>query len=167
MRVIIHDMEDEQFNALQITMEETDVIYSDMEDMKSCIGCFGCWVKTPGRCVIKDGYENIGRDLAQSEKVLIISRCVYGSYSPFVKNVLDRSISYALPFFVNKNHEMHHQMRYNNSPQLEVVFYNKDMTEAEVLTAQALVEANRINMNMELQGVHFCEGTHQVKEVLG
>ncbi len=134
--------------------------------IKSCVGCFGCWIKTPGRCVIKDGYENIGRDMAHCEEVLIISRCVYGSYSPFVKNILDRSISYVLPFFVKRNNEIHHQMRYNNTPALSVRFYGEKITEAEKNTAEALVQANITNMNMKLTSIHFSEDATHVMEVV-
>ena len=55
-------------------------------------------------------------------EMLIISKCVYGSYSPFVKNVLDRSISYIHPYFTVKNGEMHHQQRYKRDFRLKVVF---------------------------------------------
>ena len=69
-------------------------IISDTGTIRHCVGCFGCWIKTPGKCVLKDGYDNLGELLSKSEKLTIISRCFYGCYSPFVKNVLDSSISY-------------------------------------------------------------------------
>lgn len=45
-------------------------------------------VRTPGKCVQTDGYEMMGELFAQTEELVIVSRCVYGSFSPFVKMVL-------------------------------------------------------------------------------
>lgn len=166
MKLIIHDLDRDEFDALQIPMDETDIVYSKAGGISSCIGCFGCWVKTPGRCVIKDGYENIGRDLAHCHEVHIISRCVYGSYSPFVKNVLDRSISYVLPFFVTKNKEMHHQSRYSNTPKLTVQLYGSTITEDEKKTAEQIAQANSINMNMSLSSLQFYKDVTDIKEMV-
>ena len=42
--------------ADQLTKEKWEVEPIELRDMQiaNCIGCFGCWVKTPGTCVIDD-----------------------------------------------------------------------------------------------------------------
>ena len=65
-----------------------------------CIGCFGCWVKTPGKCVIHDGYEDTGIDMSKCGELILIGRCCYGGESPFVKMVQDRALSYIHPDFI-------------------------------------------------------------------
>lgn len=71
----------------------------DSQILRHCIGCFGCWVKTPGECIIKDSYQNMGKQLSKCEELILISKCTYGGVSPFVKNVLDRAIPYISPNF--------------------------------------------------------------------
>ena len=95
------------------------------------MGCFECWIKTPGKCKIRDGYENLSKLYLKAEKVIIISQCFYGSYSPFVKNILDRTIPYLLPFFKFKNKEMHHTTRSKTKFDLNVYFYGKNLTRSE------------------------------------
>ena len=99
MNVIIHDLNDLQFQQFFSKITGDTQIISNNGYIKNCIGCFGCWTKTPGQCVMKDGYENMGSILSQADTVTIISKCYYGGYSPFIKNVLDRSIPFLLPFF--------------------------------------------------------------------
>lgn len=154
MRLVIHDLESDCFKQLFPGQLGDLHIISPEAPIHHCLGCFGCWVKTPGACVIRDHYGDLGELFARCQEVLIISRCCYGGFSPFVKNVLDRSISYIHPFFVNKNGEMHHRRRYSNRARLEVWFYG-DTTEQEKHTARGLVEANTINLWWEAAGVEF------------
>ena len=37
----------------------------------NCVGCFGCWTKTPGRCVIRDDAVRVYPLIARSEQVLL------------------------------------------------------------------------------------------------
>lgn len=90
MNILIHDLNNKQFQSLFSEINSDIYIISDTGTIRHCIGCFGCWIKTPGKCVMKDGYNNIGKILSKAGKVTIISRCFYGCYSPFVKNILDR-----------------------------------------------------------------------------
>ncbi len=105
MNILIHDLSNEKFQSLFPETYKDVYIISDTGKIRPCIGCFGCWIKTPGKCVLKDGYDNMGELLSKTENVTIISRCFYGCYSPFVKNVLDRSIPWLLPFFKKRNNE--------------------------------------------------------------
>lgn len=166
MNVIIHDLETEQFQMLFPHLnQDTQIIY-DNGKIKHCIGCFGCWIKTPGTCVIKDGYEHIGAILAKADDVTIISQCLYGGYSPFIKNIFDRSISYVLPFFKTVKGETHHQPRYPNQYRLFVYFYGDNILSQEKLTAQKLVEANGNNFNVSQYTVSFYNSINDLsKEV--
>ena len=89
MNILIHDFSDKRFQELFPETNNNVYIISDTGTIRHCVGCFGCWIKTPGKCVLKDGYDNLGELLSKSEKLTIISRCFYGCYSPFVENVLD------------------------------------------------------------------------------
>lgn len=95
MKLIITDIEN--FN---VPVEGEYKVISPRKDIHPCIGCFGCWVKTPGKCVLHDGYEGTGIDMGKCTELIFISRCYYGSVSPFVKMVQDRAISYIHPDFV-------------------------------------------------------------------
>ena len=101
-----------------------------------CTGCFGCWVRTPGKCVIHDGYENTGIAMGKCTELILISRCCYGSVSPFVKAVQDRAISYIHPDFVIRKGEMYHKRRYPNVISLSAYFYGEHITEAEIIQAE-------------------------------
>lgn len=155
MDIMIHDLSKEQFESLFHDFGQKNYIISDSGNIRACTGCFGCWIKTPGKCILNDGYDNMGALLAQADKVLVISKCYYGCYSPFVKNILDRSISYLLPFFKTKYGETHHKRRYKNEFQLSVYFYGTDISSQEMKTAQDMVKANCRNFYVERYKVIF------------
>ena len=161
MNILIHDLSDEQFQELFPKANNDIYIISDTKTIRHCIGCFGCWIKTPGKCVLKDGYDNMGELLSRSEKLTIISQCFYGCYSPFVKNVLDRSIPWMLPFFKIKNNETHHKRRYQNDMQIAVHFYG-DTAAEERETAKKLVRANCINFYVENYEITFSDSFEEL-----
>ena len=107
----------------------------------------------------------MGQRLSQVSEFILISKATFGSYSSAVKNVLDRSISYVLPFFEIRNGEMHHGERYHNDLTISALFYG-DMSEEEKQTAENLVKANAVNLNAALGKVHFVEGMENAREVL-
>lgn len=167
MNLIIHDLSKEQWEALAFPLKEEEKIIDNSGNIKKCMGCFGCWLKTPGRCVIPDEYQRMGELAAKAGELTIISKCSFGSYSSFVKNVLDRSISYVLPFFEIREGEMHHRKRYDNQFLMRVIFYGSDITEEEKETAKELVKANAVNLHGKVKEVLFVESAEKIGEVFG
>ena len=167
MNLIIHDLSKEQWEALAFPLKEETKIIDNSGKIKKCMGCFGCWLKTQGRCVIPDEYQRMGELAAKAEELTIISKCSFGSYSSFVKNVLDRSISYVLPFFEIREGEMHHRKRYDNQFLMRVIFYGSDITEEEKETAKELVKANAVNLHGKVKEVLFVESAEKIGEVFG
>jgi multimeric flavodoxin WrbA len=86
-----------------------------LRDLKvaDCLGCFGCWVKTPGKCVIDDPAREIASKLAQCDLLIYVSPIVFGGYSYELKKVLDRQIPTILPFMEKYKGEIHHPQRYD------------------------------------------------------
>ncbi|MDE7276724.1 MAG: flavodoxin family protein [Lachnospiraceae bacterium] len=159
MKLIITDIKD-----FDLPIAGEHKIISSQTDIRHCIGCFGCWVKTPGTCVIHDGYENTGIDMSKCTELILISQCCYGSTSPFVKTVQDRAISYIHPDFVIRKGEMHHKRRYQNVISLSAYFYGENITEAEKNTARKMINANADNYDAQVKEIRFC---HSLKELEG
>ena len=159
MKLIITDIENPKFSV-----EGEHKIIKPKKKIHHCTGCFGCWVKTPGKCVIHDGYEGMGIDMGNCMELILISRCCYGSVSPFVKTVQDRAIAYIHPDFVLRGGEMHHKRRYKNVISLSAYFYGEDITEAEKETARDMIQANADNYDGKVKGVHFLK---EAKELEG
>lgn len=135
-------------------------VLSDTGRIRPCTGCFCCWLKTPGRCVIRDGFEHMGALLSEADELLIISRCSFGGFSPFVKNVMDRSIGYLLPYFRIIQGEMHHRIRPKRAPlPLRILFYGEDITEEEKEEAESYVKSVCINLEAELKELRFYESS--------
>ena len=90
--------------------------------------------------------ENTGAYLGNAEEYIIISKCSYGEFSPFIKKVIDRGISYCHPYFVKRNGECHHKMRYSNSLKIKVIFYGDDLTNEEIKCMEARAKAMAVNL---------------------
>lgn len=172
MKTIIHDLAPAVFEelfpetALSARLGAPDpsaAILSPAYQPRPCIGCFGCWIRTPGSCVLPDSYQEIGKLLSRTSELILISRCCYGGYSPYVKNVLDRSIGYLQPFFRMIGGEMHHVMRYDNHMTITTHFYGDSITKQEKETAERLVKANAINFGASGCTVHFYETPDQIR----
>ncbi len=71
-----------------------DVTYIDLSALKiaNCTGCYGCWTRTPGKCVIRDDAVSVYPVIAKSDTLLYVSRIRYGGYDTIMKTMLERAI---------------------------------------------------------------------------
>lgn len=165
MKVIIHDLKDEEFEKLNLKTQDY-IIISARDKAAPCQGCFGCWFKSPGKCFMKDKLQNLGAALGESEEVIVISENCYGGYSEGVKRIFDRSISTSLPFFTYRNRRIHHCLRYKNKLLSFKVFFYGDIGEFERSIAKEFVEANGSNNGAKRSQVVFLSNVQELKEVL-
>ncbi|MCM1577767.1 MAG: NAD(P)H-dependent oxidoreductase [Ruminococcus sp.] len=141
MTAVIHDLDD-NFHS-KISEKYETVIKADGK-YAPCQGCFGCWTKHPARCYMKDSLAESCRTVGKADPLIIITRNCYGSYSPAVKNILDRSIGLSTPMSTYRGKQMHHTLRYGKRSLLKVISYG-DITEKELETFRKLTERNGIN----------------------
>lgn len=160
MKLIITDIED-----FHVPINGEYKVIKPCYHIQHCIGCFGCWVKTPGKCVIHDGFEDIGIMMSQCSELIFISKCCYGSVSSYVKMVQDRAISYIHPNFVIRQGEMHHKRRYKNVISLSAYFYGENITDNEKITAQNLIEANALNYDGKVKKIGFYKTIEELEDI--
>lgn len=163
MKLLIHDLNQSEWNKVAADYEGWTVI-SDDGSISPCVGCFGCWIKDPGVCVIKDGYEKMGALFHKAEEVVIMSRYTYGGFSSFVKNVMDRSIGYILPLFEIYKGEMHHKKRYDESKPITFIIRGEGLTEEDKEKARKYIQAVVINFHGEIKDIRFEECTGESAE---
>ena len=115
---------------------------------------------------VRDAYGDMGACIAQCDELVLVSRCCYGGPSPFVKNVLDRSIGYIHPCFVIKGGEMHHRQRYPKTLVLRALFYGEGLTRGERRTAESWVRSLADNLYCEVRQVAFGESAAELEGLL-
>lgn len=162
MKLLIHDLTKEELQYLIKSKEDDIEIVSSDENTLKCIGCFGCWFKTPGKCILKDTYNNMGELLAKSEDIIVISKCYFGSYSPKVKRILDRVTGYVHPLFESRNGETHHRSRYDRKLRVKFYFYSEVITKDEEETAKALGKATGVNWNSISTDIITCRSITEI-----
>lgn len=100
--------------------------------LKPCLGCFGCWIKTPGRCVVSgDGWEGLIRSMVGADLVVLAGSIPYGSFSAPIKAVLDRWLPALLPYFRRFRGEMHHVPRYARRPRIVSMAFGEALADEE------------------------------------
>lgn len=178
MKVLLHDLPPEEFGEIfdlksEAWRKDIKVVGPGLGsgEAKPCIGCFGCWVRTPGACVIRDGYGDLGGWYGAATELILLTRVQYGGYGSFVKRVMDRNIGYLLPFFVKREGEMHHASRYPRKFCFTVIAYGSDEKWSQQQTVfERLVAANAVNLNAARYRVFHVEsaaGAAELEEVFG
>ena len=164
-KLILHDLPPQMAEELHAYDRDLTVFCSRPE-VRHCVGCFGCWIKTPGQCVIVDRAREFCAALPRHDALIFISKLTFGGLSPDIKAVMDRSIGYMLPFFRIVEGEMHHVQRFSSAPSLTYHFYQAAGKPAQKQTAERLAAANGLNFGSPNVTVYFHEDIPSVSEVL-
>lgn len=138
----------------------------NLDDLHYCIGCFNCWLKTPGTCVFDDVGRNICEDFVKSDVVLYLGPIKYGCYSPVIKRTFDRIIPDILPFFKKVNGEIHHVGRYDKYPEIVAIGYSEDISDEEEETFNSLVTANGINLQKSDVKAYVCRNDVDINKYI-
>ena len=141
-----------------------DIRLIDLSRLKiaNCVGCFGCWTKTPGKCVIRDDAVKVYPAIAASRQILYVSKVKYGGYDTVMKTMLERSIPVQQAFIRLLHGETHHVQRAVGPKQAVILAYG-DIPEQEQQVFRRLVERNASNMNFEGFRVVFVP-EHEVEQ---
>jgi multimeric flavodoxin WrbA len=99
----------------------------------SCTGCWGCWVKTPGECLFEDDTVDIRRQVIHSDWVIFLSPLVLGFTSALLKKVQDKFIPLVHPYIELVNNECHHIKRYEKYPKIGLLYAPETDTDDEDL----------------------------------
>lgn len=100
-------------------------------DIRYCIGCFGCWVKTPGECIVADGSRDICREYINSDFVLFASPIIMGFTSALLKKAHDKLIPLIHPYLEIVQNEFHHLSRYDKYPLIGLLLEKEKGTDEE------------------------------------
>ena len=135
MNLVLSDRNLDFFNQRHPTIQ-----FIDLSRLKiaNCVGCFGCWTKTPGKCVMRDDAVKVYPQIAASHRILYVTRIKYGGYDTVMKTMLERSIPVQQAFIRLFDGETHHVQR-NVVPKAAVIICYGDISPEEQEIFRALV----------------------------
>lgn len=88
------------------------------KDIQHCQGCFTCWTKTPGKCVIKDDMEKLIEQYINADLIVWSFPLYYFGMPSKIKAFLDRMLPTNLPYMsINDDGTSGHPPRYDLSHQ--------------------------------------------------
>jgi multimeric flavodoxin WrbA len=144
LRQLTIELESKGHAVIQLDLRELDLRY--------CIGCFGCWVKTPGVCSTEDESSEICRAVIHSDFTLWAAPLRMGFPSALLKMAMDKSIPLIHPYFAVDRGEAHHRPRYDHYPRLGLLLDPEHDTDANDLDIIAsLFSRVAINMKSRLE----------------
>ncbi len=81
---------------------ETELIHVRKLDLEACIGCYTCWVRTPGECIHKDKDSMVGAMESYNTADLVIfgTPLYHFSMSGIMKTFIDRTLPRYEPWLV-------------------------------------------------------------------
>jgi len=137
---VVHAISDDGWLVETVVLREKKIAW--------CTGCFGCWTKTPGTCVIDDFGRILANKVVQSDLMIYLTPVTFGGYSSELKKAIDRfACSMLLPFFTKIDGEVHHKARYQHLPSLIGIGILPGPEEESGQIFAKLVERNAINIH--------------------
>jgi len=174
--LILCDRESTSYNGLdlrsrvQSTVQkmgiDVDTVVLNGDEIKPCMGCYMCWVRTPGFCIITNDCANaVGKQEIQADAVIFLSQITYGGFSYDMKSFVDRSIPNISPYFEIVEDNMRHGMRYERFPYMISIGYGANTPE-ERQTFIDLAERNSLIMMPQKYCVFTVESAEEVDEAM-
>jgi hypothetical protein len=137
--VLVEELAAVSWNVTSFTLETLRIA--------PCLGCFGCWTKSPGVCRMDDDGRKIARAAIRSDVMILFTPVTFGGYSAELKKALDRLLCLLAPFFVRIHGEVHHGKRYERYPGLlGIGILDQPDSESERIF-KTLVHRNALNLH--------------------
>lgn len=141
--------------------DQLHVVHVAEQRIAPCVGCFCCWIKTPGRCVIRDDAPAIYPRIAHCDRLLVVSRLFLGCYDLPMKRLMERSLPNQQAFILIHHGETHHIQRSVHPKQMTVVAYGAE-SDGEKALFERFVKRNALNTLSEDCTIHFADSEAQV-----
>jgi putative sterol carrier protein/putative NADPH-quinone reductase len=91
--------------GMQDAGAETQLIHLQDLNLQQCIGCYNCWVRTPGVCIHKDGMAGALEAMTGADLVVFGTPLYHFSMTGLMKVFLDRLLPQAEPWLIeDKSH---------------------------------------------------------------
>lgn len=168
MILIINTLDDKQsLRTLEERLKESnyhyEIVYTADMEIKNCIGCNYCWLKTPGVCTIKDDYEMILKKIIKADQMWVVADTHFGFISYKGKNILDRIMPIVTMNLHMKNGQMRHVMRYKKKTDFGVIYQGDG--DKEYLNRWA--ERVAINFASRSLGAYSIDETEDIANAFG
>jgi len=117
-----------------------------------CVGCWGCWAKTPGECISQDASREIDRAVINSDFTLWAAPLKMGYPAARLKMAMDKHIPLIHPYMVVDQGEAHHRKRYDRYPRLGLLIEREaDTDERDLQIVTALYCRTALNLKTRLE----------------
>jgi multimeric flavodoxin WrbA len=101
---------------------QTETLYLRNYNIKHCLGCFGCWVKTPGRCVQKDDMaEELFDRYLDADLAVLATPLYHFNMNARLKMFIERTLPMISPIMADRGARTGHPYRFEHIPKLAVV----------------------------------------------
>lgn len=115
--------------------KKNEVVILNLKKMKInyCIGCYACWLKTPGICIHKDDGPKILKEYINSDLVVFSSPIIMGFVSSILKTAIERFLPVLHPFLCIKEDRIQHMPRYDKYPSSILLLEKTNIDNMETL----------------------------------
>ncbi|MDO9085074.1 MAG: hypothetical protein Q7U53_02600 [Anaerolineaceae bacterium] len=111
--------------------EPLNVVRLGEQSITACIGCWTCWLRTPGQCIMKDEMAEFYPAYTTSDTVILLMDTAQGFINHLAKAFIDRTIPHYHPYIELVDGECHHVARYKSYPDMVFHFDTEGLTNQE------------------------------------
>jgi multimeric flavodoxin WrbA len=162
---------EELSRALEKENHTVDKLELRNMDIKYCTGCWGCWLKTPGQCVIDDDSDRVRAETINSDLAIVASPLIMGFISAILKKTMERMIPLLHPYLELVEGECHHRKRYDKYPLLGLILgsNNEEFREDNTITID-MFKRFSLNFRSKLQFIGYAaapigEVIHEINRI--
>ncbi len=117
-----HIMVEEFSRGAKEAGADIENVFLIKKDIRHCRGCFSCWAKTPGRCILADDMEELLQKFITSDIVVFATPVYVDNVTGAMKIFMDRLIPLIDPHMERDGKgETRHRKRFQKYPKIVVI----------------------------------------------
>jgi multimeric flavodoxin WrbA len=160
-----HLMVKEFSKGAELGRAEVENVFLAKKKIRPCRGCFTCWIKKPGQCVIKDDMAELIQKFGESDIVVFATPVYVDNVTGIMKNFMDRLIAGLDPHFEkDKGGECVHISRSEKQPKLVVISNCGFPEQSHFQVLELLFRRVARNMRSEVIGEIYRSGGGILRE---